>query len=283
MEKILSQNTIQIGGNGTEASEKDHLTQLGRALSHTQRLAGIGSLSANTVLELTNPLNIITSSCSNLRYELQDKPLDQDLLKYYVGIIERSAFRIAQIIKMLQDYASLDEPQMVVTDVNMILRDARALVENQFLNQANIHITAELADDLGSIVCDHNRITQVLVNLLTNAREAMDPDGGTIQLRFWSALNRSITKKAIGAECNDISRQLAFSVIDSGHGIPVDIQDEIFKPFFSTRSHGQGVGLGLFVAKGIVEQHNGRIWAENNPTPRKGATFTVFLPLGQSF
>ncbi len=283
MEKTLSQDETKIGGNGTVDGEKDRLTQLGRALSHTQRLAGIGSLSASTVLELTNPLNIITSSCSNLVYELQDKPLDQDLLKYYVGLIERSAFRIAQIIKVLQDYASLDEPQMVVTGVNMILRDARALVENQFLNQANIHITAELSDDLGSIVCDHNRITQVLVNLLANAREAMDPDGGTIQLRFWSALNRSITKKAAGAGYNDISRHLAFSVTDSGHGIPADIQDEIFKPFFSTRSNGQGVGLGLFVAKGIVEQHNGRIWAENNPSPLKGATFTVFLPLGQSF
>jgi len=283
MENPFSQDGNQTGGIGTGGNEGDHLAQLGRALSHTQRLAGIGSLSASTAHELSSPLSIITSSCSNLLYEVQDNTLDQELLKYYVSLIERSAFRIAQIVKVLQDYARIDEPQMVVTDVSMILRDSLALVEKQLLDQANIHIAVDMVDNLGSVVCDHNRITQVLVNLLANARDAMNPEGGTIQLSFWSTLNRASKRAPTESGDKNSSGQFGFSVSDSGHGIPAEIIGEIFKPFFSTRSNGQGVGLGLFVAKGIVEQHNGRIWAKNNPAPHKGATVTVVLPLRPSF
>ena len=279
MEKTLSQNAAQDGESGIGNGERDRLTQLGRALSHTQRLAGIGSLSASTAHELTNPLNIITASCSNLTYELQDNALDPNLLKYYVSLIERSAFRIAEIVKVLQDYARIDEPQMVVTDVHMIVRDSLALVEKQFQEQADIQIVVDIGEDLGSVVCDHNRITQVLVNLLTNARDALLPGGGIIRLRFWSTL------KKVNGRTNHQENlgQFAFSVSDNGHGIPGELIGEIFRPFFSTRSNGQGVGLGLFVAKGIVEQHNGRIWATNNSAPDKGATFTVVLPFWPTF
>jgi signal transduction histidine kinase len=283
MDKALSQDTRQSGEVGTGSNERDHLTQLGRALSHTQRLAGIGSLSASTAHELTNPLHIITSSCNNLLYALQDDSADQELLIYYASLIERSAFHIAQIVKVLQDYARLDEPEMVVTDVSMIVRDSLALVENQFRNQANIQIEVDIGDYLGSVVCDHNRITQVLVNLLTNARDAMKPEGGIIRLRTWSTLSKANGRANKESGDVDAPGQFAFSVTDSGHGIQAEIMGEIFRPFFSTRSNEHGVGLGLFVAKGIVNQHNGRIWAENNAAPAKGATFTVVLPLRPPF
>lgn len=260
-------------------SEDDRLAHLGRALAHTQRLAGIGSLSASTANELTNPLNIIISSCSNLNYELEEVSQDSEMLRYYVALIERSAFRIAQIVQVLQDYARVDEPQMVVTQIKMILRDALALVEKQFEEETNIKIIVDVADDLRTVVCDHNRITQVLINLLTNARDAMAPHGGNITIRFWPVHRKTLDDKP---GKNGASSQFAFSVKDHGHGIAAEVKEEIFRPFFSTRSNGQGVGLGLFVAKGIVEQHNGRIYAVNNPAPEEGATFTVVLPLRPS-
>lgn len=282
MDKTLSRDANQADRQGMGNSERDRLAQLGRALSHTQRLAGIGSLSAGTAHELTSPLSVITATCSNLLYELQDESVDQELLKYYVRLIERNAFRIAQIVRVLQDYARIDEPQIVVTDVDMILRDSLAMVEKQFLKQSQIRIAVDTAGDLSSVVCDHNRITQVLLNLLANARDAMEPEGGTIQLRFWSTQKSTVDPAANETRNKDGSGQFAFSVCDSGHGIPADIKDEIFRPFFSTRLNGQCVGLGLFVAKGIVEQHNGRIWAENNPLPQNGATVTVMIPLRSS-
>lgn len=283
MDEALSQEIKQSSDGELEKAERDYLAQLGRALSHTQRLASIGSLSASTAHELTNPLNIITSSCSKLFYELQEERQDQELLVYYVSLIERSAFRIAQIARVLQDYAHVDEPQMAVTDIRMILRDSLALVEKQFQEQTNIKIEFEVEDDLGTVVCDHNRITQVLINLLINARDAMTPAGGPIQVRFWSTNSRSYLPVQKPTDQRGVSRQFAFSVKDNGHGIPVEFMSEIFRPFFSTRSNGQGIGLGLFVAKAIVEQHNGRIWAENNAAPERGATFTVMLPLRPFF
>ncbi len=276
MEKALTQQ--KKTGSFSE-SEDNRLTQLGRALAHTQRLAGIGSLSASTAHELTNPLNIIISSCSNLNYELQEESQDLELLQYYVALIERSAFRITQIVQVLQDYARVDEPQMVVTHIEMIVRDSLALVKKQFEEETNIKIIVDIADDLGTVVCDHNRITQVLINLLANARDAMAPEGGNIRIRFWPVHRQPVDAQP-GKKGS--SSQFAFSVKDSGHGIPAEIKDEIFRPFFSTRSNGHGVGLGLFVAKGIVDQHNGRIYATNNHTPEQGATFTVVLPLRPS-
>ncbi|MDX1413186.1 MAG: HAMP domain-containing sensor histidine kinase [Candidatus Promineifilaceae bacterium] len=252
-------------------------------MSHTQRLAGIGTLSAGAAHELVNPLSVITSTCSNLLYELEAESFDRELLTYYVDLVERNAFRIAQIVKVLQEYAHLDEPQIVVTDVDIILRDALALVEKQFLTQANIQIDVDMGRDIGSVVCDHNRLTQVLVNLLTNARDAIGSDGGKIQLRFWSILNKGERVSGGRQLSENGSGQFAFSVKDNGHGIQNDSMDHLFKPFFSTRANGQGLGLGLFIAKGIIEQHNGRIWAENNPAPQKGATFTVTLPSRPSF
>jgi signal transduction histidine kinase len=256
----------------------DLLERLGSALAHTQRLANIGALTTGVAHELTSPLSLITSACSSLLDEIQDDNLDQNTLEQYVALIEHSAFRSAHIVNVLHDYAYMDEPRMAVTTVDAILRDSLTLVEHQFLLQGDVKIEVELADRLGSIICDHNRITQVLVNLLSNAYEAMMPQGGTIKVGFWT-LPASQFEHGNGytAEKNGAGK-FAFAVADDGHGIEQDIVGEIFKPFFTTRSGTDGIGLGLFIAKGIVQQHNGHIWVENNPQPGRGVTSTVILP-----
>lgn len=246
----------------------DEVQRLNDALSHTQRLAGLGTLTASVAHELTNPLSIITTTCSSLLHELQEESLSQEQLVRYVALIEQSAFRSARIVEVLRNYVHLDEPQIAVTDVEAIVRDSLTLVEQQFLKRANVRIDVELPAHLKTIVCDHNRITQVLINLLTNARDAMQPDGGTIYVRFWPVSAEETHRE-----------QFAFSVRDDGHGIAPEIMERIFEPFFTTKHNGQGTGLGLYIARGIVEQHNGRIWAENNPD--RGATFTVVLPQRQ--
>jgi PAS domain S-box-containing protein len=253
--------------------------QINESLSHTQRLAGIGVLTASVAHELNSPISIITATCNNLIHSVEGKNLNPEQLLRYVQMIEQNAWRCARIVGVLRNYSHDDESQMAVTDLNMIIEDALTLVWHQFRGDFNVQIETDLAPDLKSIVCDHHRITQVLINLLTNARDAMQPGGGTVHIKSWlipaeSGFPPWATAETTGAMAT--RELLAFSIQDSGHGIKPEIMNKIFNPFFTTKPNGMGTGLGLFIAKRIVLQHNGRIWAENNADG--GATFTVVLP-----
>lgn len=257
----------------------DDVERLNEVLTFMQRLAGIGTLTSSVAHELTNPISIITATCSNLQHDLGKESVDTAELLSYIQMIEQSAWRCTRIIEVLRNYTLNEEPQMAVTDLNMIIEYSLTLVQNQLRKEFNVAVETELASDLKSIVCDHNRITQVLINLLTNARDAMQPNGGTIHIKSWpipasAALPTPNGVKPLPEE--DRQELQAFSVRDFGHGIAPEFMDKIFDPFFTTKPKGVGMGLGLFVTKRIVAQHNGRIWAENNDDG--GATFTVLLP-----
>jgi PAS domain S-box-containing protein len=254
--------------------------QLNEALSHTQKLAGIGTLTASVAHELNTPISIIAATCGNLLHEVDEKSLDDERLMYYVRMIEESAWRCARIVGVLRNYTVEDKLQMAVTDLNMIIGDAVRLVRHQFQGDFNIEVETDLQPDLKSIVCDHNRITQVLINLLTNARDAMLPNGGNIKLRTWTMPSGVESPQADSANRENQVERLAFSVQDSGHGISPENVDKIFRPFFTTKVNGKGTGLGLFVARRIVTQHHGQIWAENHTGG--GTIFTVALPRTQS-
>lgn len=245
-------------------STRINLEQLNAALSRTQRLAGIGTLTASVAHELTNPISIITNTCHNLLSQVADDNLSVDELLHYIQMIDQSAWRCARLVQTLRTYTHIDNPQVEPCDLNKMIEDSLTLVAYQFRRQFNVEIETELAPDLTSLRCDPNQITQVLVNLLTNARDAMHALGGTVHITSWAVPEE-------GA--------VAFAVRDSGAGIPPELLDRIFEPFFTTKPAGLGTGLGLSIAAGIVQQHHGRITAENNPDG--GATFTVILPTGR--
>lgn len=260
----------------TNAGEIEHINE---ALTNTQKLASIGTLTASVAHELNTPISIIAATCSNIQHEVDENNLSMDQLVKYVQMIEQSAWRAARTIEVLRNYAHDEESQTAVTDLNVIIEDALTLVRQQFYAESNIQIETELAQNMGTIVCDHVRITQVLINLLTNARDAMKNQAGTIRIKTWpvppttrilSRVNGSLTTNGAAQE------QYAFSVSDAGTGVDETIIDHIFEPFFTTKPQSKGTGLGLFVTKQIVEQHNGRITVENNPSG--GTTFTVTLP-----
>jgi histidine kinase len=251
------------------------MEQLNEALLHTQRLAGIGILTASVAHELNTPLSIIAATCSNLLHEIEENSLGMEQLMRYVEMIEQSAWRSARIVEVLRNYSYADEMQTAVTDLNMIIEDAHVLVQHQFKGEFNIQIVKKLDENLKTIVLDHNRMTQVLINLLINARDAMTPNGGTVEIRSWQT-EEQVSAAAAQNGSAAAQEMYAFSVSDTGSGIDPDLLESIFDPFFTTKSPGKGTGLGLFIARRIVQQHNGRIWAENNELG--GATFTVVLP-----
>ncbi|MCB8982958.1 MAG: PAS domain-containing protein [Ardenticatenaceae bacterium] len=252
--------------------------RLNESLTHTQRLAGMGTLTASIAHELNNPISIITAACANLSLDVDDNALSLERLRHYVEMIEQSAWRCVRIVEVLRNYSLDGLPQIAVTDWNKIVEDSLTLVKQQFQGQFNVRIETDLAPNLKSAVCDHNRLTQVVINLLTNARDAMQPGGGAIQIKTWLVPAGELLPgpgKAYPAELATTD-YFALSVQDAGPGIAPEITERIFDPFFTTKSNGSGTGLGLFIARRIVEQHDGRIWAENNP--EGGATFTVLLP-----
>ena len=250
-----------------------------QSLTHTQRLAGLGTLTASIAHELTNPISIITTTCHAILQDMQDKSLNNDQLAQYTQMIERSAWRCIRLTDTLRGYTRQGKLQLAITDFAALVEDALLLVQQQFLKEFNVSIHTDLDAEHQTIVCDPNRLTQVLVNLLTNARDAMQPAGGEITIRSWFIapgerdvqlptvrLPEAIT--AVGA--------FAFAIEDSGPGIAPDVIEHIFSPFFTTKRSGAGTGLGLYIAREIVEQHNGRLLAEN--TLHAGARFIVLLP-----
>ena len=248
----------------------DTVEQINEALWHTERLAGIGTLTSSIAHELTNPISIITATCNNLLHDVNQNVLTTTQLLHYVQMIEHSAWRSVRIMEALRNYALNNDPQTAVTNLNMIIEDALTLVRQQFLKEHNVTIEKEMDNSLKSIVCDHNRLTQVVINLLMNARDAMLPEGGTIRVKSWAV-------PVANGQPDDLNdAHYAFSISDTGIGIPEEAMSKIFNPFFSTKTGSSGTGLGLFISHGIVAQHYGQLQAENNP--EGGATFTVILP-----
>jgi PAS domain S-box-containing protein len=266
----------QANGRLITIFDRQQSEQFTQALIHTQRLAAVGTMTSSVAHEITNPLSIITNTCSNLYHELQNDELSVTQLRRYITMIEQSAWRCVRIVETLRNYTYDGDPVMAVTDLNMVATESLQLVEQQFRKEFNVTIDTSLDPDLKSIVCDHDRLIQVVINLLINARNAMQPQGGTICLKTWSLTETSEAAANGTSDAAGKKIYYALSVSDSGHGIMPHLMPHIFEPFFTTRPSGSGSGLGLFVAREIVEQHNGRIWAENNPNG--GATFTVLLP-----
>ena len=274
---------------------REALDRLNESLLHAQRLAGIGTMTASVAHELTNPISIITATCANLADELADGDLSRDEMFQAIELIEQSAFRCARIIEVLRNYAPNtghadtgtgdDGAAVAITSPAAIVQDALTMVEQQFRKQARVTVETEIGQRPATIFCDHHRIAQVLINLLINARDAMQPDGGTVRVRFWAPdLERepgpaAHYRRVWGNEAAATADLVAFSVADTGTGIAPAIMDRLFEPFFTTKPRGQGTGLGLFIARGIVTEHRGCIWAENNA--EGGATFSVVLPRKQ--
>jgi two-component system, NtrC family, sensor kinase len=234
---------------------------LGQSLDHLQRMAGLGTLTAGVAHELSNPVSIITAAADNLLSQIADDDLTTDQLLHYIEMVDHSAWRCARLIQTLRTYSHPETAQKTVTDLNQLIQDGLNLVSHQFHRQFNVTIEHELDPDLPPLFCNANQLIQVLINLLLNARDALSPAGGVIE----------IVSHYLPAET-----AVCFAVQDSGQGIAPGIMERIFEPFFTTKPPGEGSGLGLAIAASIVERHYGRIEAANNAGG--GATFTVVLP-----
>jgi two-component system NtrC family sensor kinase len=224
-------------------------------LVRSEKLASIGKLAAGVAHEINNPLTgVLTFSHLLLDDTEKDDPKREDL-----EVIIKETERCRDIVKGLLDYSRQTEPQKVSVGMNGIIKKTLSLLEHQAAFR-NIKITREFDNDLPQIMIDKDKMQQVLVNLLTNAQEAM-PEGGSIAI--------TTTKTEDG-------KYIEMKFADTGCGIPENEVSKLFDPFYSTKE--LGTGLGLSITQGIITSHKGTIEVQSEEG--KGTTFIIRLPIG---
>jgi two-component system NtrC family sensor kinase len=254
----------QLASSFNEMTQK--LAEAQRQVYQSQKLAAVGQLAAGVAHEINNPLTGVLSYSSFLLKRAQDKPEFKEDLE----VIVRETKRCRGIVQGLLDFARQSPPEKHESDVGDIFERAIRIVQTQ-IDPLRVELKKDVRTDLPKIYADANQIQQVLVNLLLNANDAMSEHGGTL------ALTAQLAKD--GATASVQPEEIEIRVSDTGCGIAPENLPKIFDPFFSTKGP-KGTGLGLAVAWGIVEKHNGRIEVESEPG--KGTTFRVLLPTGRS-
>jgi signal transduction histidine kinase len=228
-------------------------------LIQSAKLAAVGTLAAGVAHELNQPLMVIRGYAQEL---LAGGRRSFEEMREDLGRIEAQTSRMAAIIGQLMEFSRRSEGRRGLTDLNEVVFQALALLGQQ-VRARNIVLTQDLQPGLPPVWADPLQLEQVLVNLITNARDAMEVWGrGVLQVRT----------RAAG------DGRVAVSVTDSGPGIPPHLLKRIFDPFFTTKEVGKGTGLGLSICHGIVEEHGGEILVESPVAEGRGARFTVLLP-----
>ena len=246
--------------SGTVGFNKD-LRERKRAkeqLIRSDKLAALGKLTAGVSHEILNPLNIITMS---LQLMTSDPETPPEIVRQ-LRVLDEQAQRINRITQELLYFARQREPERRWIDVNQTLRRTLSLFEKE-LRLQNVAVELKLSEELEDVLADQDQLLQVVLNLLTNARDAM-PGGGRLIL----------STEVVEA---DGQRFVEVRVEDTGPGIPPEHMEKLFDPFFTTKGEGEGTGIGLSICHGIVEAHGGSIRVESELG--RGTTFIIQLPL----
>ena len=237
-------------------------------LRHSQKMEAIGTLAGGVAHDFNNILTSIMgySELINLKAPA-DSPIRPALQKLLA-----SADRAAALTRNLLTYSRKQPLSTQLVDVNLIVNNVGNLLFR--LLREDIELTLSPAEYPLTIEADNSQIEQVLMNLATNARDAM-PEGGILQISTSSVnLDTEFIKAHGYGEPGTYAR---ITVSDNGQGMDDKVQAKIFEPFFTTKEVDKGTGLGLSIVYGIIKQHQGFINVYSEP--EKGTTFTIYLPL----
>ncbi len=233
-----------------------------REAARAQRLSAIGQLAATVAHKIGTPLTALSGHIQLLQEDPQLSSEARGRIKTAEAQIERTS----RIIQDLLLYARKPELALAPTDLNACLTECVALLRPEIDRRGVVPVLA-LSPNLGKVQADAQQIQEVFCNLIENALDAM-PNGGTLTIR--SGTRGLVPSGAAG-------RQAAVEVEDTGEGIPREVKDQIFQPFFTTKKAGRGTGLGLAIALETVRAHGGQISVESEAG--KGSRFLVRLPL----
>jgi PAS domain S-box-containing protein len=227
-------------------------------LFQREKLAAMGSLLANVAHELNNPLSVVMVQADLLSEEVKNKALAER-----IKVVGQSAERCVSIVQNFLALARRTPPHRAHVDLNVIIEEAMTVLAYT-LQVDNVEVSQDLAADLPPLWADRHQLHQVLVNLITNAHQALSeihsPRRLVLTTRYDSLLNL-----------------VTLEVADSGPGIRPELRERIFEPFFTTKPPGIGTGLGLPICKGIIEGHGGTISIESQVGA--GTMFRINLPV----
>jgi PAS domain S-box-containing protein len=230
---------------------------LERSARQGEKLAALGTLAAGLAHELNNPIGIISSRIEIMLLDAEAEPLPTTVMED-LRVLHRHAQRVARIAQGLLSFARQSPGQRGPVDLNHLVEETLLFMGKQ-VGKGGIAVRRALTPGLPLVWGDENALQQVVVNLLTNARDALT-HGGEITVRT----------RALPGESSAVS----LIVSDSGPGIPADVLPRIFDPFFTTKP--DGTGLGLSISYGIVREHQGTMDVQS--TPGEGATFILTFP-----
>ena len=246
-------------------------------LRHSQRLESIGTLAGGIAHDFNNILTAIIGYGHILKMKAKEGDPSKAYIEQIIASAERAANLTQSLLSFSRKQTGNPEPvklKEIIEKVGMII--LRVIGEN-------VELKTELAGEDLSVMADSAQIEQVLVNLCTNARDAM-PEGGVLAVKTRRVHSPQFTVQGqdnVNSELSTVNREptdyAEISIIDTGTGMDEKTRERIFEPFFTTKEVGKGTGLGLSMVYGIIKQHHGHISVESEVG--KGTTFRIYLPL----
>jgi two-component system sensor kinase FixL len=230
-------------------------------LAHTARVSTMGELAASVAHELNQPLGAILANAEAAELFLQQDPPALDELRAILADIRKDDERAGEVIRRMRALLRKRELERQPLDINSLVEDVLQMVSGDAALRG-VSLAADLGPVLPQVSGDRVHLQQVLLNLILNGMDAM---AGQPRER-----RRISVRTRLGAD-----GRVELAVIDSGPGIEPDRLPRLFEPFYTTKPNG--MGMGLSIARTIVQAHHGRIWAENNASG--GAVFRIALPV----
>jgi len=248
-----------------DITERKHLES---QLRHAQKMEAVGTLAGGIAHDFNNILNVILGFGNMVMDSLEaDNPAKENMNEVLIA-----ADRAAHLTKRLLVFSRKQVVEVKAVNINEIILDLQKMLVR--ILRENIELNLDLADKPLMVLADAGQMEQVLINLATNARDAM-PEGG--RLTIGTGIQVIDEEYAANYGYGEPGRYVLITVADTGKGIDEETQKKIFEPFFTTKGIGEGTGLGLAISYGIIKQHNGyiKVYSESG----QGTVFRIYLPL----
>jgi two-component system cell cycle sensor histidine kinase/response regulator CckA len=250
-----------------EAEDRRERKRLEQHVSQLQKFEAIGRLAGGVAHDFNNLLSVILGQTEILLDRSQDEGMHHGL-----DLIRESARRGANLTRQLLAFGRRQVLEPRVVNLNAILLDVEKLLRRVI--GEDIELDFQTDAELGNVKADPSQLEQIIINLATNARDAMTA-GGKLTI---ATANADLDEAFVDCRMVDRpGRYAQLTISDTGCGMDRETQSHIFEPFFTTKEHGRGTGLGLATVYGIVKQSGGNIWVYSEPD--HGTVFKIYLPL----
>jgi signal transduction histidine kinase len=241
--------------NAQLAASQSELFALRESLARAERVAALGHAAANVAHQAGTPLNLVSGYVQMIR----DDPRTDDRTRARLLTVDEKIQQVTRVLRTMLDHAR-QSSGLEVVNLATIIERVRELAQPR-LSRSNIQLRTSIAEDLPAVRADATQLEMALLNLVTNALDAM-PDGGTLSI-------------AAAAQREGVRVEVA----DTGPGIPAEVMDRLFDAWVTTKPTGQGTGLGLAIVRDVIRAHGGSISAANQAI---GALFVIDLPAANS-